>query len=401
MADQRTPQPEPKQRRRGRGEGGVYQRADGYWVGAVQLGWRDGKRQRRVLYGKTKDEVTREVRRLTLERDKGLPIQSKRRKVSDYLEHWLGDLPATVRPKTVTTYTYLTRAYLIPHLGRHTLETLTQHHVRQMMDAMQAGGASAQTAAHARAVLRTALNAAMRDDLIARNVAALAKPPRQEAAERPALSADEARRLIAALDTRWKPLFTLAVTLGLRQSELLGLRWRDVDLDAGTLRVRSQLQAMKPDDPDAGAVRLTPTWALAELKTKRSRRTLPIPAPVLASLKAHRHAQLHERLLAGGRWHHLDMVFSSTVGTPIDAANLRKIHRQAVNDAGLPDLHFHDLRRSASSIMSALGIPPGTVQAMLGHTNVATTMDIYTTATADALAAAAVKLAGVLDNASS
>lgn len=405
MTDSHTSESTPKRRRRGRGEGSIYQRqSDGLWVGTVELGWQDGKRNRRTVYGHTKEDVKRKVRTLTADRDRGLPVQSQRRTVADYLEQWLANRAGgDLAPNSLRRDRYIVRSYLIPHLGKHRLAALTQHHVRRMTDAMQAGGASARTAGHARATLRNALNDAIRDDLIARNVAQLAKPPRIEAHERPALTVAEALRLIAAVPERWRPLFTLAVWLGPRQAELLGLRWQDIDLDAGTFTLRLQLQAIKPDDPTrAGALRLMPRWTLAPLKTPRSRRTLAIPAPVLATLKAHRTAQLTERLFAGGRWHDLDLVFTSTIGTPVDPANLRKIHRQAVKDAGLPEgLHFHDLRHSASSIMSALGIPPGTVQAMLGHTNISTTMDVYTRGTSDALHAAAVTLAGILDKASS
>lgn len=381
-------------KRRGRGEGGVYQRADGKWCASIELGiGPDGKRKRRVIYANTKEEAKREARRVTLERDSGLPVQSRKRTVKEFLTEWQADLAGVVKPRTAESYVYICTSYLIPHLGRHALETLNQRDVRQMMDAMRAAGLSATTTNYARNVLRAALNEAQRRDLIHRNVAALTRPVNGPAKEARSLSTKEAQRLLDAVrGTRWESLFTLAVTLGLRSGELLGLRWQDVDLDAATLTVRYQLQPVKRDDPGAGIVRLAPKWALADVKTARSRRTIPLPAPALDALKRRRVAQLEERLLAGGRWHDLDLVHASTIGTPVDPANLRKFYVQTLKDAGLPVIRFHDLRHSAAGIMAELRIPPATVQAILGHSDASTTLGIYTHATSDAMEDAADRL---------
>jgi integrase len=153
--------------------------------------------------------------------------------------------------------------------------------------------------------------------------------------------------------------------VGLRQGEALGLRWQDVDLEAGTLRVEHGLQRI------GGRLQLVPT------KSTRSRRTVLVPTLVTDALRAHRTRQLEERLLAGGRWHDGGYVFSSTIGTPIDAAELRRAFAAILRRAGLPVIRFHDLRHSAASLMLAQGVAARVVMETLGHSSYSLTMDTY------------------------
>ena len=217
-----------------------------------------------------------------------------------------------------------------------------------------------------RAVLRAALTQAVRDGLIVRNPAGLSRPVRVEHREMTVLSPAQARTFLDAVrGDRLEALYSTALAVGLRQGEALALRWQDVDLEAATLRVEHGLQRI------AGKVQLVPT------KSTRSRRTVVIPGMVADALRAHRTRQLEERLLAGGRWHDDAYVFTSTIGTPIDASELRRAFAAVLRRAGLPVIRFHDLRHSAASLMLAQGVAPRGGTETLGHSSITLTMDTY------------------------
>jgi integrase len=214
--------------------------------------------------------------------------------------------------------------------------------------------------------LWTALNDGVRLGVIARNVALLTDPPRQSATEREPFTAEEARALLAAAEgDRLAALYRLALTLGLRRGELLGLRWQDLDLDAPTLRVTRSLQRI------GGAI------VLKEPKTKRSRRTLSLPASAVAALRAHRDRQAWERKAAGGRWIESGMVFTTPIGTATDPDNLNKAYKALLARPGLRDQRFHDLRHTAATLMLRDGLPVHEVSAVLGHSQTSTTLNVY------------------------
>jgi integrase len=202
--------------------------------------------------------------------------------------------------------------------------------------------------------------------MVERNVAALAQLPRQQRTERHPFSAEEARAFIAAAeDDRLAALWRLAVTLGLRQGEVLGLRWGDVDLDGATLRVERSLQ------------RIDGALVAKEPKTNRSRRTLALPRSLVAALRAHRDRQAFEATAAGGRWADSGYVFVTQVGTPIDPDNLSKRYKALLKAAGLRDQRFHDLRHAAATPLIAEGLPINVVSEMLGHAQTSTTINVY------------------------
>ncbi|MCC7024387.1 MAG: site-specific integrase [Thermomicrobiales bacterium] len=203
--------------------------------------------------------------------------------------------------------------------------------------------------------------------MVERNAAALAVPPRQEKTERRTLNPDEARQLLAVTeDDRLAALYRLALTLGMRQAEILGLRWSDVDLDTGVLRVRQTLQRI-------GGETIT-----KEPKTSRGRRPLALSPSLVAALVAHKDRQAFERAKAGDRWRESELVFTSTTGTARDARNLTREFKRHLAAAGLPaELRFYDLRHAAASLLIADGVPITTVSAMLGHALTSTTLNKY------------------------
>lgn len=352
-------------RRRGHNEGSIYQRDDGLWVATVSLGMVNGKRKRKYIYGRTRAEVNRKRIQLQNEHQRGVPVQTASTTMATFLDRWLATVKPTIRPKTFKSYEMIVQRHLVPALGRVKVEKVTQQHVQELMVAKTGEGLSV---TNIRNVLRAALNQAMRWDLVARNVASLVKPPAAQQYEPIILGKEQAGRLLGVIEgDRLYALYALALSLGLRQGEVLGLRWEDVDLDRGRIMVRRQLQVID------GVQQLT------EPKSKTSRRTIPLPTSLIEILRLHRKRQLEERILAGGRWQsQWDLVFTTPIGTPLDDSNLRKHFKDALKTAGLPEMRFHDMRHSAASMLAALGVHPSVAQRILGHANISTTLAIYT-----------------------
>jgi integrase len=242
-------------------------------------------------------------------------------------------------------------------------------------------GLSPTTVQYVRAVLRSALAHAIREGLVQRNVAALVRPPRAPRKEVKPLEFEEARTLLAAVrPDRLYALRVVALSLGLRRSELLGLTWSGVDLERGTVRVAQ------------GVKRIGGSLVLDELKSARSHRTLPSPKLTTEALRGHRTRQAAERLRAGSQRAANDLVFCTEFGTPFDPRNLNRSFRAlliranvrvlvSVDKAGRqtyrPTLRLHHLRHSCASFLLALGNSPRVVMELLGHSGIAITMDTY------------------------
>ena len=271
------------------GEGSIYQRADGRWSAQLDMGWRNGKRQRKLIYGRTRREVQDRLRAALKAKQEGTLRVGSRQSTGKFLQRWLEDsVKPSVRPATYSMYWHLTTRHLIPNLDRVPLEKLSPEHVQALLRAKTDEGLAPRTVHHLRALLRIALNRAMRWGLVARNAAALADSPRIERFEVRMLAPAEAKQLLAAAeDDRLGALYSVALALGLRQGEALGLSWEDVDFESRRLHVRHGLQRI------AGKLRLV------EPKTRQSRRTIALPAVVIDALQHHRAKQSQERLLAG------------------------------------------------------------------------------------------------------
>ncbi|MHB8555048.1 MAG: tyrosine-type recombinase/integrase, partial [Candidatus Dormibacteria bacterium] len=255
--------------KRANGSGSVGQRADGRWWARYTAHDRDGRPARQVRYGRTRREV--EDKLIELLRDRNLALVAARRgrgaTVGEYAERWLTTRSAGLRPGTAKRYGELIRQHVIPALGRVPLARLEIAQVNDLLAAKLADGLAPRTVHHVRAVLRTMLNAALREGLTPRNVAALADPPRVPQVERVTLTAEQAQRLVeVAHQERDGALWVLALTTGARQGELLGLRWDDYEPGSGAVRIAHSLQ------------RVDGQLVLAETKTALSRRTVVLPA---------------------------------------------------------------------------------------------------------------------------
>jgi integrase len=331
-------------RSRGNGEGSIYQRkSDGIWCTAVSL----DSGQRKVLYGKTRQEVAKKLTQALQALDRGLPVTAERLTVKQYLERWLNDsAKPTVRPSTFKSYSDLIRLHLVPELGRLSLAKLTPQDVQAMMSHKQAAGLSSRRVQMVRAVLRSALSQAVKWDLVSRNVATLVDSPRVTYPEIRPLTPEQAKAFIdAAKGDRLEALYSVALAIGLRQGEALGLKWDAVDLDASTLQVRATLQFTNG------------TFHFVEPKTARSRRTIRLPRFAVEALRSHKIRQLEERLVAGSRWREHGLVFPSSIGTPLHAASVTHRFQALLERVGLPQQRFHDLRHCAATLMLVQGVP--------------------------------------------
>ncbi len=233
-----------------------------------------------------------------------------------------------------------------------------------MIAGLSGRGLSATTVRYAHAVLRIALGRALKSGRVVRNVATLVDAPARASREIRPLTAEQVGTFLANVDgDRLAALYVTALGTGLRQGELLGLRWQDVDLDAGTLTVRHSL-----------ALR---SRQLVEPKTERSRRTLRLGSQVLGALREQRRDQLGERLAAGPRWADLDYVFATPAGQPLDSSNVLHAFQRTLARIGLPRQRFHDLRHACATLLLEQGEELGVVSKVLGHATVGTTADVY------------------------
>lgn len=350
-------------RRRGWGEGSIYRRDDGLYQVRVRV---DGKRL--AFYAASEDEAKRLLRLKVGERERGALVVTANHTVAQYLETWLAEVVTpSVRPSTLARYRQIVTLHLIPAIGRHRLGKLSPQHLSACYRQLSAT-LSASTVRNAHGVIHSALDTALQWELVARNVADLVDPPLVKRDEMRFLTADEARRLLdTARGDPLEALYVLALTTGMRQGELLGLKWADLDLKAGLLNVRRSLSRVKGQ----GFVEQAP-------KTAKGSRTIALTPIGIDALKHHHTQQLQARLFAGPAWVASDLVFCTSHGTPIEAQNLRvRSFAPLLKAAGLPSIRFHDLRHSAASLLLALGVHPKIAAEILGHANVSITLNTY------------------------
>jgi integrase len=349
-------------KRRGSGEGSIYRRKDGRWAGAITLPGGG----RKYVYGRTYQEARRkleEARRLVAE---GLPMGRERLNLRRYLLDWLGAVRPSLRPRTWQRYEECVRLHVLPALGDIPLVRLSPAHLQSLYAQKLQEGPSPASVRHVHAVLRRSLGQAEAWGLLPRNVARLVRPPRREGREMAILTQEEVLRLLeAAQGDRLAALYTLALATGMRQGELLALRWRDVDLERGVLQVRATLQRTREG------------FVFAEPKTARSRCQVTLAPGAVEALRRHRRAQLEERLRAGELWEDHDLVFCDELGRPLSGTAVTKRFRRLLERAGLPRVRFHDLRHTAASHLLARGVHPKVVADMLGHSTVTVTLDLY------------------------
>lgn len=308
----------------------VYKGGDGDWHGRVTVGFLDdGRIDRRHVRGRTKAIVVEKVRALEKLRESGrVPRAGHRWTLASWLEHWLENIARpSLRDTSFAAYRTAVVKHIVPALGRQRLDRLEPEHLERLYKKMIESGAKAGTAHQVHRTLRTALGEAARRGHVARNVAALAKPPRVQPDSVEPYSPDEVRTILDAASRRRNGArWAVALALGLRQGEALALRWSDVDLEAHLLRVRStRLRPIYAHgcNPSCGRAagfcrqRIRLNGEVGETKSSAGKRVIGLPEQLVALLKLHRDRQAHERETARQLWHEGGWVFASPTGTPL------------------------------------------------------------------------------------
>ncbi len=393
----------------------LYRGADGWWHARVTLGRRpDGGPQRRHLRRRTKAELRDAVRDLERTRDTtGHVWTHDDITLAQWLEHWLeAVLPMTARWKTLATYRSQIHVHVLPTLGGWRLGELRPEHLEEHYRRMQLQGHSTHVIRAVHRVLRSSLNEAVRRRRLTVNPLLVARPPRVEDMEVEPLSVEDCRRVLAAAQTTVHPArWSIALSLGLRQGEALGLMWSDIDFDQGVLRVRRSVQRHTwshgcptiDGEPSCGRRRGAECESrhggglvLVEPKTKASKRSIVLPQPLVDELRAHRAGVKRQRLACGTGWDSThDLVFPAPTGGPIDPAYDNREWNRLIGQAGVRDVRLHDARHTAATLLLLQNVDIRTVMSIMGWTEMATAQR-YTHAVDDLRRRAASQMGALL-----
>ncbi|MEH0544141.1 tyrosine-type recombinase/integrase [Streptomyces sp. B21-105] len=388
-----TPRDTPASRRvRANGDGTVYQRKDSRWEAAGYVLAPGNTRKRVRVYGTTRKEALAKLTEKIATSNRGVPVPSAQGSLAAYLTYWLQNVAVHhLRENTHTRYATCIRLHLIPGLGAKKLARLTARDVRTFLDHLRITcqcctqerdidrrscctigqccdkRLSPLTVTYVHSVLKSALEHAVREDDLPRNIARNVKTPSPRPRRFQPFTASEARQFLqAASGDRLHALYELALRTGLRKGELLGLHWEDLDLDAGTANIHRSLQR-------------TRTGGLTTLhtKTRASERRIALPTECVHSLKNHRERQQEERRAVGARWSDSGLVFTTPTGGPLDPANLTRRFGRLLRRAGLRRIRFHDLRHSTATLLLEQGIDLVVIKELLGHAHIGVTAGVY------------------------
>lgn len=398
------------------GRSSIYEGKDGYWHGRVTMGVKpDGSPDRRHVMNKKKTEVTKKVRDLEKERDSGLVAKAG---VTYTVEQWMNEWITSIAPQTASestitsTYRPKVEHWINPLLGKHKLKALQPSHIDAFHASLAKAGLKPKTILMTHQLLSRALKMAERRGLVGRNVAKLVDAPKLHESEIVPLATDEARNILATAPARRNGArWSVALALGLRQCEALGMRWEYLDLKAGTVRVYQLKKSRYQhgcDDPrkcaekrhraacEPGCTKhkkkcpkpCLPTctlhaaqcpkrtggdWDFREPKGGKAR-TVTIPTPLRAVLKHQKAAQAKERLVAGELWEEKwDLVFAQSNGRPISARDDWDNWKAICKSAGVRDARVHDARHTAATLLLEQGVDISVVQEILGHSTVTVT----------------------------
>jgi len=372
-------------------QGHIRKRGKGSWTVVVDLGRDPASGKRRQLWRSvagTKKDAEALLVQLLHQRDLGIDAPPGKLTTAEFLAQWLESYarPNTA-PKTYLRYEAIVRIHLTPALGAIALTKLRPLHVQRTYAQLLAKGLSARSVLHCHRVLKGALSHALKWQLTSRNPADSVDPPTPSRYEVKAIEAEQVKALLATADaTRYGSLINLAVMTGLRVGELLGLRWKDVDLDGRVLSVRQTCQWL----PREGFIFRQP-------KTYRSTRPVSLGGATIERLRQHRIQQLEDRLAVGPAYEDRDLVFADAIGRPVHPSSLRQVWLTITKTVGLK-LRLHDLRHIHASLLLHQGVHPKVVSERLGHSTVGITLDLYSHVTPTLQAQAAEQIEALLAN---
>ncbi|MFB7928955.1 tyrosine-type recombinase/integrase [Streptomyces sp. NPDC056039] len=387
-----TPRPSRRSRFRANGDGTIYQRKDGRWEAAGYVLAPGNIRKRVRVYGASRKDALGKLTEKIAASNLGLPVAASDSTVTDYLTYWLNGIAVhQVRENTYARYASCIRLHLIPGLGAKKLARLTARDVRTFLDHLRVAcqcctqgrdthrrsccaieqccnkRLSPLTVTCVHSVLKSALEHAVREDDLPRNVARNVKTPAPRPRRFKPFTASEARLFLqAASGDRLHALYELALRRGLRKGELLGLHWQDLYLDSGTATIHRSLQRTH-----------TGGLTILHTKTRASERRIALPTECIKSLKIHRERQQDEGQAAGSGWADNGLVFATPTGSPLDPTNLTRRFRRLLDHAGLRVVRFHDLRHSTATLLLEQGIDLVVIKELLGHAHIGVTAGVY------------------------
>ncbi|MFI1799369.1 tyrosine-type recombinase/integrase [Streptomyces sp. NPDC020379] len=361
------------------GASSIHQAKDGRWHGYVTVGVKDdGRPDRRHVTSKTRAEVTKKVRELERQRDAGTVRKAGQVwTVTTWLTHWVENIAALhVSENTIDGYRVAVYHHLIPGLGAHRLTKLEPEHLERFYKKMQDNGSSSGTAHQAHRTVRAALNEAVRRRHITVNPATVAKAPRLEEEEVEPYSVEEVQRILLEAErhrntARW----VIALALGLRQGEVLGLQWTDVDWEAGVIRVsRGRLRPRYQHGcgnrcgrkPGYCPQKVNIRRETKDTKSRAGKRPIGVPEELMKLLRRHKEEQDRERRLARDLWVEKGYVFTSPTGEPLNPNTDYHKWKDLLKAAGVRDGRLHDARHTAATVLLILGVPDAIVDAIMG-----------------------------------
>ncbi|ACX51572.1 integrase family protein [Ammonifex degensii KC4] len=363
---------------------------EGIWEARASLGYdADGRPVRKSFYARTREEAVKKLTQALHQASLGVLTAPARLTLGEWLATWLETYKkGKLRPTTLANYETVIRAYILPSLGSVPLRSVTPASLQALYNSLSARGLSARTVRLVHVVLNACLKQAVKNGLLVRNPAEATEPPKlkRRVPVRPLAREEVEAFLKAARGERLYPAFALALKTGLRRGEVLGLKWEDVDLERGVLRVRRSLVEAK--DPETGKVRLV----FQEPKTEKSRRTVPLTRDVVALLKSHKARQNEEKLYFGEAYEDNGLVFCTELGKPIWPRNFLRAFHSVLKKAGLERHRFHALRHTFATLLLASGEELKNVQELLGHERISTTADVYAEVLEDAKKKAVTRL---------
>lgn len=360
--------------KRGNGEGSISRRKGGGWVAQyyAQVG---DVRKRRTLYAKTRAEAAAKLAKAIADRDGGLIVDAGKLTVGEYLDGWLADsVKGAVKETTYANYSYVARRHISPALGTVKLKSLTPAHVRGFYVEKARTGLAAATVRKMHVVLRRAIAQALSDGLIPRNAADGVKTPRVSAPGeeiQPLTSEESAAFLEAARGERLEALYVVAVHCGLREGELLALRWEDVELEDAKPALLVRRTITRGEDGRG--------WVVGTSTKSGKGRRVRLTRQAVVALKDHRKRQLEERMRLAGLWQDHGLVFAGESGSLFNPSNLRnRSFRRVKTRSGVrEDLRFHDLRHTCATLLLGRDVNAKVVSEMLGHASITITLNTY------------------------
>jgi len=349
-------------KRRGNHEGSIYKRPNGRYQAQITL-----KGHRLAKTFNTHKECRDWIREITEQKEKGLTVSSTKIDIENYLLRWLEDIKPSLKLKTWYQYKGIIYNHILPSLGKVKLMDLRTDTIQKFYTTKSQQDTSKWTIERIHTVFRRSLGMAQKQGLIPYNPVQGVERPKIAQREMQVLDESQVQQLlIAARGTRIEALIHLAVTTGMRQGELMGLKWKDLDWVSQELHVKRQLQRI----PHQGQMFSSP-------KTRAGKRLIKLGSETIRLLGIHLKSQEQERDFTGSRWEENNLIFPSPFGKPIEQKRVHKDYKKLLKAAGLPDIRFHDLRHTAATLMLLNGVPILVVSKRLGHAKVSTTLDIY------------------------